>query len=71
MFTYGKYIAGLYIEFLLLGLLIAKLCITENSKTRLFLVPYITWLGLAIVLTLETIRKRSGGTAGRKVEFKL
>ena len=71
VFTYDKYITGLYIEFVLVGLILAKICITENSLTRLFLVPYVTWLGVAIILTVETIRKRSGCIAGRKVEFKV
>ena len=58
VFTYKQYTYGVYLIVMLIGSLIALMACTKNAATKLLLVPYITWLLLALQLNIELVRNQ-------------
>lgn len=57
VFNYKKYKIGVYMIVLMIGTLISLLVSTQDVFTRNLIIPYLTWLLLALVLNIELARK--------------
>ena len=59
VFQLGKYTFGVYMIVFLLGTLLAMLVTTSDVMAKQCLVPYMTWLILALLLNVELAKRHS------------
>ena len=57
VFNYKQYTNGVYMIVLMISTLIGLLITTSNVVSRILLLPYITWLILALLLNVELVRR--------------
>ena len=57
VFNYKKYTMGVYMIVLIISTLIGLLITTKNVVSRNLLLPYITWLILALLLNVELVKR--------------
>lgn len=59
VFNLKQYTNGVYIIVLLISTLIGMLLSTKNVLSKNLLLPYITWLILALLLNVELVKKKN------------
>ena len=58
VFVHERYVHGLYVSFGILFTLMAMTVLTESTQLKLLLLPYLTWMILAILLNVELVNNR-------------
>ena len=59
VFNYKKYTIGVYMIVLMISTLIGLMITTKNVVSKNMLLPYITWLILALLLNVELVRRQN------------
>jgi len=62
VFGYKKYIMGVYVIWVIIYSLIAMMVMTKNTTSTLYLVPYISWLILAMQLNIDIAKNNTLST---------
>lgn len=57
VFNYKKYTIGVYMIVLIISTLIGLMITTKNVVSKNLLLPYITWLILALLLNVELVKR--------------
>jgi tryptophan-rich sensory protein len=58
VFIYKKYTIGVYMIVLMISTLIGLMISTVNVVSKNMLIPYISWLILALLLNVELVRRK-------------
>ena len=58
VFYHKKYTLGVYMIVLMMGSLIGMMMSTKNVLSKNLLLPYLSWLILALLLNVELVRKK-------------
>ena len=57
VFVHKRYVIGLYVSFGILFTLLTMMVMTDSTQLKLLLLPYMTWMILAILLNVELINR--------------
>ena len=62
VFHHKKYTLGVYMIVLMMGSLIGMMMSTKNVLSKNLLLPYVSWLILALLLNVELVKKKTAYT---------